>query len=222
MPSAVIHLGIAGLIAAALLSKHFDTRAVAVVWGVVLIPEIDVILGLWFDGAHRAYMHNIWIVVIPAVALWWDVRVRNRSFVRERWGDWGVRVSGVALVALLFGHILLDAFYNGVNLFWPIHDAFYDLDGELQYSTTDGFIQTFIDLSDPDASVRGTTDDTHYRTGIDPAPPGETAEERTFFLLNNGSLAILALTGFLVTAYRLAEGYYLHDRNTSKGADDEA
>lgn len=212
MPSTLVHLGLAALIATALLSDHFDWRALVIVFAVVAFPEIDTFLGLWFDGAHRAYLHNLWVVLIPAILLAWDTRRRERSFVRERWGDWGVRVGWVSLVSLLFAHILLDAFFNGVNLFWPVHDSFYDLSGRLIFSTERGLVQTFIELDDPTASVRGTTADTHYRTGVDPTSPGEPAEEdveRIFPLADNGTLFVVMVSGYLVAAIRLVEVHVL-------------
>lgn len=208
MPSTLVHLGLGALIAAALLSDHYDWRALVIVLAVVAFPDIDTLLGWWFDGAHRAYLHNIWIVVIPAAALYWDVNVRDESFVKTRYGEWGVRVSWVSLVALLFAHILLDAFYNGVNLFWPVYDAFIDLSGRVYYSTEEGIVQTFIVFEEPTKSVRGTTADTHYRTGFDPVPPGETAEVdvvREFPIAERGTLFVVMITGYLVAAYRLVE-----------------
>ncbi len=207
MPSSLVHLGFAGLLAAALLSDHYDGRSLLIVCGVVLLPELDTFLGLWFAGAHRAYLHNLWIVLVPAALLWWDVRWREQSFLRQRWGARGVRVAGVSLLALLFAQLLLDAFFNGINLFWPVHDAFYDLDGQVLFSTDRGFVQTFIDLANTEESVRGTTADTHYQTGVDPAPPGESdaGAEREFYLVNSGPLFVVTIAGACAAGYRLWE-----------------
>lgn len=205
MPSTLVHLGLAALIAAALLDERFDARALAVVWIVVAVPDLDTFLGLWWDGAHRSALHNVWIVVVPAGLVWWDTRLRERSFLRDRWGDAGVRVAGVSLAALLLAQIALDAFFNGVNLFYPIHDAFIDLSGEAYLSDREGIVQTFIDVGNPTESVRGTTDDVHYQTGVDPAPPGESDAdvERRFPIAGNGPLFVVMLSGYLVAGYRL-------------------
>lgn len=205
MPSTLVHLGFACLVAAALLADDFDERALAVVLGVVLLPELDTFLGLWFAGAHRAYLHNVWVVLVPVALLLWDVRLRARSAVRGRWGRRGVRVAWVALLALAATQILLDAFYNGVNLLWPLHDAFVDLSGRAYLSDREGFVQTFIEVGDPERSVRGTTDDVHYRTGVDPAPPGESAAdaERRFMLAETGPLFLLMVTGYVAAGIRL-------------------
>lgn len=207
MPSLLVHLGVGALIAAALLSRHYDWKALAVVLAVVALPDLDTIIGIWVTGAHRTVLHNIWIVVIPAALLAWDVGIREESTVRTRFGDRGVRIGWVSLVALAVGHILLDAFYNGVNLFWPLHDTFYDLSGSLIYSTDRGFVQTFVDVSNPEAMARGTTEDVHYRTGVDPAGPGESPDdlERIFYLINSGELLVLTIAGYLIAGYRLLE-----------------
>lgn len=208
MPSLLVHLGVGALIAAALLSDHYDWRSLVIVLAVVALPDLDTILGLWITGAHRTVFHNIWIVLIPAVLLAWDVHARDTSYVRDRFGSRGVRIGWVSLVALLFGHILLDAFYNGVNLFWPLHDSFYDLSGHLRYSTEHGIIQTFVELSDPASMSRGTTETVHYRTGVDPVGSGRSPAdvERVFHLVNSGELLIVTLIGFLVAGIRLVEG----------------
>lgn len=213
MPSTVVHLGFAALIAAALLSDHYDRRALAIVLVIAAVPDIDTFLGFWMDGAHRSVLHNVWVVVIPAIVLGWDVHLRQRSFVRRRWGSWGVRVGWVSLVAMLFGHVLLDTFHNGANVLWPLYDGFIDLDGELLLSNQEGIVQTFVDLSEPETNVRGTTNTTHYSTGIDPAPATgsssggttstpEPPPERRFPLADTGELFVLAVTGYAVAGLR--------------------
>lgn len=200
MPSLVVHLGLAALLAAALLSTEFDRRALAIVLVAVCLPELDTFVGLVLEGTHRAALHNVWVVLVPAGALAWDLRLRERSWLRTRWGDRGVRIAWVSLFALLVAQIALDAFYNGVNLLWPVHDAFIDLSGELIYSSEDGLVQTFIDLED-DNTVRGTTNDTHYRTGVDPGDH----PVREFYLINRGELLVVAVAGYLAAAIRLRE-----------------
>ncbi|MFW6448147.1 MAG: metal-dependent hydrolase [Halobacteriota archaeon] len=208
MPSTLVHLGLAALIATALLGDEFDGRALGIVLLVVALPDLDTVIGLWWAGAHRAVLHNLWVVVLPAVAVVWDTRLRRRSWLRRRWGDRGVHLAWVALVAVLLAQIAMDAFFNGVNLFYPIHDAFIDLSGEIYLSSRDGFVQTFVDLGEPDGAVRGSTDDVHYRTGVDPAPSGESdaGRERRFPLADDGMLFVVMASGYLVAGYRLLAG----------------
>ncbi len=108
-------------------------------------------------GTHRAAFHNVWVVLIPGALLLWDVKFREESYVLNRWGAYGYRVAWVTLVAVLFAHILLDAFFNGVNLFWPVHDRFYDLSGKLMYTNQRGLVQTFVEF---DSSTGGVAEST--------------------------------------------------------------
>ena len=214
MPSTLVHVGVALLLASALLGDHLDWRAIAIVIAVTVFPDIDTFIGLWLmEGGHRTVLHNI---VFPLLALGivaWDVRWREESWIRRRWGAYGVRVAWVSLLAgWLVAHVLLDAFYNGVNLFWPLYDQFIDLSGELYYSTHDGFVQTFVGfewtangVQFEEEHVRGGTDDTHYRTGVDLGPDASSDDERIFPIAESGELFLIALSGYLVTAVRLWE-----------------
>jgi hypothetical protein len=90
------------------------------------------------------------------------------------------------------------------NLFWPLHDQFYTLRGEMELSNQRGLVQTFREgegflLLEP----RGTSREVQITTGVDPGttPSGETAE-RTFPLFGSGLELLLALTGGLVTVAR--------------------
>ena len=213
MPSTVVHVGLAGMMGVALLGEEFDTKAIVIVMATIAIIDLDTLIGIYFEGTHRAALHNVFVVLIPGLVLLWDVKLREESYVLTRWGEYGYRVAWVSLVTVLFAHILLDAFYNGVNLFWPVHDRFYDLSGELLISDQRGLVQTFVELESEDGSAvvadstaRGTTEDTHYRTGFDPAR-GEapTDVEREFHLAESGVLFVVAVVGYLAVAYRIVE-----------------
>ncbi|WP_435175328.1 metal-dependent hydrolase [Halorussus sp. AFM4] len=166
MPSTVVHVALAGLIGTALLAEHFDGKAVAVVMAAVALVDFDVFLGFWIEGAHRAAFHTLLLPALGGALLWADLRgrglprvqsrlgsgaespalalVSDRSLVRARWGARGVRVAWVALVAVAFAGIGLDAFFNGANLLYPVHDRFYTFSGKIFYSTKDGFVQTLV------------------------------------------------------------------------------
>ncbi|MFP8958562.1 metal-dependent hydrolase [Natrialbaceae archaeon A-CW3] len=213
MPSTVVHVGLAGLVGAALLGDRFDTRAILFVMAATAIIDLDTLIGIYFPGTHRAALHNVWVVVIPGILLYWDANVRDRSFVRSRWGAYGYRVGWVTLVAVLFAHILLDAFYNGVNLFWPVYDRFFDLSGKLIVTNERGVVQTFVELESDssgrslsESTARGTTADTHYSTGFDPTreePPEDV--ERIFPIASSGELFIVTVIGYLTVGYRIFE-----------------
>ncbi len=210
MPSTVVHVGLAGLLGIALLGDRFDTRAILVVMAATAVIDLDTLVGIYWEGTHRAAFHNVFVVVIPAVLLYWNVSLREESFVLERWGAYGYRVAWVSLVCVFVAHIMLDAFYNGVNLFWPVHDRFYDLSGEFYLSDQEGIVQTFVELSTDDGSpsvgdstAAGTTDDTHYYTGFDPGPDAEPDTERIFPIASSGELFVTAVAGYLAVGYRI-------------------
>ena len=214
MPSTVVHVAVAGLIGTALLGEKFDTKAILIVMAASAVIDLDTLIGIYVPGTHRAALHNIWVVVIPGALLLWDVKLREQSYVIERWGDYGYRVAWVTLVAVLFAHILLDAFFNGVNLFWPLHDRFYDLSGKLIITDQRGIVQTFVELERSadgstavsESTTRGTTDDTHYSTGFDPTrdePPEDV--ERVFPIAGTGERFVLTLAGFGTVGYRILE-----------------
>lgn len=208
MPSTLVHVGLAGLIGAALLADYFDARSVLTVMAATAFIDLDVFVGLVFPGTHRAAFHTLLLPLALGALLYYDFRVRGRerSWVRARWGARGVRVGWVSLVAVTLAGIAPDLFFNGVNLFYPVHDRFYDLSGHLIYSDQRGLVQTFVDFelrpSDPE-QIR-TTENTHYRTGVDPSRDSEPEEvERIFYIFTSGERLLLALTGYTVVGMRL-------------------
>jgi len=72
MPTLVVHAAVAVLLAVGLLGTHYDRRALAVVLGVVLFPELDVALGWVMAGAHRSVLHTMVLPAVAAVVLYWD------------------------------------------------------------------------------------------------------------------------------------------------------
>ncbi|RQG92376.1 metal-dependent hydrolase [Natrarchaeobius chitinivorans] len=211
MPSTVVHVAIAGMMGVALLGDRFDTKAILVVMGATALIDLDTLIGIYVPGTHRAALHNVWVVLIPAAILVWDVKLREESYVLNRWGEYGYRVAWVTLVTVLFAHILLDAFFNGVNLFWPVHDRFYDLSGRLLVTDQRGLVQTFVEFDSStgeldESTTRGTTADTHYSTGFDPTrdePPADV--ERIFPIAGSGERFVLTVAGFGTVLFRIAE-----------------
>lgn len=213
MPSTVVHVGLAGLLGAALLADRFDTKAILIVLAATAVLDLDTLIGMVWDGTHRAALHNVFVVLVPAALLGWDLSVRDRSMVRDRWGAGGVRLAWVTLCCLLVAHVALDAFYNGVNIFWPLHDQFYDLSGKLYLSNHDGVVQTFVEFAAEEDGSRtvsestsvGTTEDTHYETGFDPGPEADANPERIFPIAYTGELFVVALAGYLAVGVRVWE-----------------
>ncbi|WP_265112151.1 metal-dependent hydrolase [Halosolutus halophilus] len=209
MPSTVVHVAFAGLVGVALLGEEFDTRAILIVMGCSALLDLDTLIGIVVPGTHRAALHNVWIVLIPAAVVLWDGAIREKSALRDRWGDYGHRVAWATLAAVLFAHVLFDAFFNGVNLFWPLHDRFYDLSGELLVTDQRGVVQTFVELETgevAESTARGTTENTHYRTGVDPTrDEPATGIERVFPIAGTGERFVLTVAGLLTVLVRIVE-----------------
>jgi pimeloyl-ACP methyl ester carboxylesterase len=199
MPSTVVHLAFGGLVAAALLAE-FDRRALAVVLVVVAVPDLDSFL-VTTDAGHRTVFHNLWVAVVPAALLLVDLRVREESLLRRRWGARGVRVAWVALLCYLVAHLALDIADGYVNLLWPVFDQFYTLDGSIELSSRRGVVNTFSDGGVPLLEARGTSSETQITTGVD---PGEGQTERLFPVVRAGWQLVVLVAGIGVTALRLA------------------
>lgn len=211
MPSVIVHVAFAGLLGTALLGDRFDGKAIFLVMFVTASIDLDTLLGHYMPGAHRALFHNVWIVLVPAAVLLWEVKRRDSSLLLERWGEYGYRVTWVSLVTVLFAHILLDAFYNGVNLFWPVHDQFLDFSGELIVSNQRGIVQTFVELDATgmtvdESTARGTTANTYYSTGFNPTPGESSSDaERSFPVADTGEQLVLLVASFCTVAFRVLE-----------------
>ncbi len=204
MPSTLFHAAVGGLLAAALLTDAFDRRAVVAVALAVLVPELDVLLGLWIPGAHRAYTNNVFVVLAAAALVYYDTSVRSRSVVESYWGAAGPRIAWVGVFVFAVAGIGLDLFYNGVNLFFPVVDQFYDLSGRIVLSNQRGLVQTMVEF-ETEAPQTRTTRTVHYSTGIDPRPGKEPRNvERVFPLAGSGIQFLVTLVGFAVVTYRLA------------------
>lgn len=230
MPSTLVHLALAGLFAAALLGRAFRPRTLAVVLGAVVVVDLDVFLGLralgplQVVGAHRAAFHTLLLPVALVAALLYDTRYRERSWLGERFGGDGPHVAWVTVGAVAFAAIGPDLVTNGVNVLYPVHDQFYAFDGRMRLSDQRGVVQTFVNLStesggsgggggggpnldiDLDRNARGSSQETQYRTGVNPDPGGEASEpdpERVFLIVNSGLELLLLATGTVVTAAKL-------------------
>lgn len=213
MPSSVIHAALAFLLAVGLLGRFYDRRALALVLVIIVAPELDTAFGWFMDGAHRTVLHNMVLAAVLAGVLYWET-TRERSAIRRRWGARGVRLVWIGLFVHTFAHISFDwAHLSGINLLWPLQDRFFALDGELALSTTDGLIQTFVEIRpDPetgqgvvDAGQGGTRADTHVPN---PAKPSDEPEpgpvDRRFPIAVDGWQLYFIITGaFALVAKRL-------------------
>jgi len=147
MAPPLVASALGALLAAALLGAAFDRRSVAIVVAAAVAPDLDAVASLAVPGATNALCHAIWLPVFAAGALYLDTAMGSDSRVRARFGWRGVRVAWVALAAFLVAGIGTDLFGgNGANLLYPLHDAYYRIDGRFVFSTQEGIVQTFVAL----------------------------------------------------------------------------
>jgi hypothetical protein len=217
MPSTLVHVAIGGLVGVGLLTDEFDASAVALVLAAAAIPDLDTFLGPLVVGAHRSLLHTLLLPAVLAAILTYDTWAnrlgrwlsdRHQGLrpgrLRRRWGARGVRLAWVGVCSLVVGGILPDLMTNGVNAFYPLHDAFYTVDGELLLSNERGIVQTFVELSpEPDAPSTG---ERTYVTGVDPSAGEEPADvERIFPVVTAGWQLLVVLTSACLLSIRLWE-----------------
>jgi len=213
----LVHAALAGLIAAGLLGRRLDWRALLVVFGVVAFLDLDAFVALVIPNTHRAAFHTLLVPLAGAVLLAVDAR-REDPWLRGRFGRQGVHVAWTAVVVYVVAGIGPDLFTGGANVFYPVYDQFYALDGRIELSTRNGLVQTFVDLSpDPSAGggdgggaasgssvAVGSTDEVHVSSGVDPREGPEPAGvDRVFPLVRSGLQLLLVLTSAVVVGARL-------------------
>ena len=218
MPSTVVHVGFALLLAAALLGPAYDRRALVVVVGAVAFLDLDAFVSLVVANTHRAAFHSLLLPGLAGALLYADTRLADRSRFHDRYGDRGVRIVWVSLVAVVVSGIGLDLFgASGVNLLYPLVDQFYAFTGSVEWRSTGGFVQTFVEVRPPEGSAggaggggtvdvgqKGSTREYRVATGVDPTEGRESPDvERTFPIVYAGWQVTLTLTGLVVTVLKL-------------------
>jgi len=207
MPSTLVHVALAGLLACALLDDAFGVRSLAVVLGATVFIDLDVFLGWFVLGAHRAAFHTLLLPLVLGALLYYDARVRDESWFAVRWGETAPRVAGVTLITVVVAGIGPDLVTNGANFLYPLHDQFYAFDGRLRFSTERGVLQTFVEAE----SAKGSTETQQYFTGVDPDPEDtgtsnvRETTERVFLIVDSGLQLLLVLAGTATTGWRLRE-----------------
>jgi membrane-bound metal-dependent hydrolase YbcI (DUF457 family) len=209
MPSTLVGMAIGGLIAAALLDGAFDRRGVAVVVAAAAAPDLDAVADLLVEGLHNALLHNVFVPGIAAALLYYDTRVRERSWLLSRYGTWGIQVAWAALVAYLFAGVFLDLLnVESAAPLWPVHDRFYSVVGKLEFNTVDGFVFTFVE---PDLGAgplfpgarRGTVAGEYVVPSVfNPAPGPDQGLERVLVAVESGWQLLLVIAAPLVLAGR--------------------
>lgn len=161
MPPTLVHAAIGAMLGAALLEGAYSRRALAVVTLAAAVPDLDAPLSLLVPGLHGAALHTLFLPLGLAGLLYYDAR-RDRPWLVARYGVNALRVGAVALLAWVVAGTGLDLLnVAAANPIWPLHGLFYSITGKLEYTTTQGVVQTFYNHS-PDGLY------THYvgqRTG---------------------------------------------------------
>jgi hypothetical protein len=225
MPSLVVHYAFVGLLAATLLGAAFDKRSLLLSVLVVTFPDIDAFIGLYWQAGHRAATTNLVIPAVLAVLIGVDLHIREESYIKSRWGAYGVRVSWFCVVVYAVGHVLLDLITGGANLFWPLYDQFYQLSGHLELSSQRGIVQTFVELPEPSSGSAGTgggtgssttqsmgnSSEVQMSTGVDPNPGQAEPEtvDRVFPIARSGWELVILVVGTCATTARLVVGHDL-------------
>jgi len=214
MASTVVHLAFAGLLAAALLGPYFDRRAVLIVFAATAFPDLDSFVALFSTVGHREALHTFVVPIVVGIAWFADTRLREESYVRERWGQWGVNVGWMCVFAYAVAGIGLDFVGAGVNPLWPVHDQAYALNGKIELSDQRGLVQTFVDLSPEEGGAPapsrslGNSSEIEMSTGVNPDPGGtETDPERVFPVARSGWQLLVLVVGSVVTGVRLRQDH---------------
>jgi len=208
MPSLVVHLALAGLLAAGLLGSAFDRRSLGVVLAAVVFADTDVFLGYVFHGAHRSAFHNLVLPLAVAGIAYYDIRIRETSWLRTQFGRTAPRVLGVTLVVYVLAAIGLDFVTGGANIFYPVYDQFIYVNGRFFLSNQQGLVQTFVDLNQGAISGHtvGSTETVHMGSGFDTtAGHDPRSVERIFPVVGSGWQLLLLVTSSVVVGSRLWE-----------------
>jgi hypothetical protein len=111
MPSPGLHLAVTlFFLAAVLKDDEFKPALLLLPFG--LISDLDS-----FIGVHRATLHNLFVILVPLLMLLVNQRVQL-STLKSRYFSFASLLLAV--------HILLDAFYNGVFLLFPVSTKSYN------------------------------------------------------------------------------------------------
>jgi hypothetical protein len=212
MPSTLVHVAFAGLLAAALLGEVYDRRAVAVVLGTTAAADLDAFAAFVTTAGHRTLLHTFLLPIAAGAILYWDTGLRAGSTLRARYGARGVRVAWVTVLAYAVSAVGLDFVTGGVNPLFPLHDQLYVLDGKIELSSEQGIIQTFVETSSdsggvPEPTAIGSSENVTVTTGVDPEPGGgveNVSVERIVPVVRSGWQLLVLLVGTGVTAARFA------------------
>lgn len=192
MPPTLLSIAVGVLLGVALLGSAFDRRSMATVALAAALPDVDALLSPFISGSTNAVLHTIFIPAVAAALLYYDTTRRETSWLRNRYGWYGVRVAWVAVAAYAVAGIGVDLFSTeSVALFYPLSGRYYAVVGKFVLSTQEGIVQTYVGVDDRWLGLAspGTTETHHVASWI---APGDS--ERRLRVVESGWQAIVVLT----------------------------
>lgn len=212
MPPTLVSVAVGVLLAVALLGAAFDRRSLAVVAVAAVLPDLDTVLGLAVPWANNALLHTAFVPLVAGVLVYYDAEVRDSSWLRSRYGWYGVRVAWVAVAAYAVAGIGLDLCnVESAAVLFPLSDRYYAVVGKLVLSTQEGVVQTYVEFGDGwlEVASPGTVHTHDVETWLDPGDGG-----RRIGLVDAGwQLALVATAVAAVLAKVLVERRERTDRS---------
>jgi hypothetical protein len=210
MPPTLVTVAVGVLLGVALLGEAFDRRSITVVATVAAVPDLDAAFSLWICGATNAALHTFFIPLFAAVALYLDTR-REASWLRDRYGWYGVRVAWVAVAVYVVAGIGMDLFHiDSAAVLYPLSNRYFSVVGKLVLSTQEGVVQSYVTFGDGwlSAGTYGTTESRHISTWVNPTPGTDNppGAERVVRVVDSGwQLVVVATAAATLTARTVIE-----------------
>ncbi|WIV66581.1 metal-dependent hydrolase [Natrialbaceae archaeon AArc-T1-2] len=199
MAPTLVNVAVGVLLGVALLGVAFDRRSIATVGLAAALPDLDVAVSLLVPEATNAAFHSVFLAAVVGGVLYWDTERRETSWLRDRYGFYGVRVAWVALASFVVAGIALDLGTSvGVALLYPLVDRYYVVSGRLVLSNQEGVVQTYFDLGEGWLALEttGRPSTHHVETWVNPTPDGANPadSERRLRLVESGWQLVTVVT----------------------------
>ena len=202
MAPTLVNVAVGVLLGVALLGIAFDRRSIAIVGLAAAFPDLDAALALLVPGATNAACHSLFLATIVGSVLYWDTERRGTSWLRGRYGFYGVRVAWVAVASFVVAGIVFDLFTSvGVALLYPLVDRYYVVSGRLVLSSQEGVVQTYFDLGEGWLALETTGRTSTHRIDTWVTP---TDDERRLRLVESGWQLVVVLTAIAAVPAKYA------------------
>lgn len=207
MPSTVIHLSLAFIIACTLIPNNmFTVKSLLIVSAPVIFLDIDAFFYVVEEGLHRTLFHNVVLPTVIVLIFFYDIFIRDESYTKKRFDKTTATILiATSYTAVVIAGLGLDFADTGVNLFWPIHDQFYTLEGKFVLSSEKGIVETFSEFGDEESA--STTDNVVYNTPINPSSPSES--ERVYPIAYKPWQLVLIIASIVLVPIKIIQAKYL-------------